>query len=90
MQKVQKSMAFTYLKLGISTEEISYLLGYTEVSAFLRAFKKWTGKSIVNIKKDSKILILVRKLVIKIQKIFDKNIVNSVLLGYTNFVVLSL
>ena len=47
MQKVQKSMAFTYLKLGISTEEISY----TEVSAFLRAFKKWTGKSISEYKK---------------------------------------
>ena len=44
-------MAFTYLKLGISTEEISYLLGYTEVSVFLRAFKKWTGKSISEYKK---------------------------------------
>lgn len=51
MQKVQKNMAFAYLKLGISTEEISYLLGYTEVSAFLRAFKKWTGKSISEYKK---------------------------------------
>ena len=31
----------------------------------------------MNIKKDSKILILVRELVIKIQKIFDKNIANN-------------
>lgn len=51
VQKAQKNMAFTYLKLGISTEEISYLLGYIEVSAFLRAFKKWTGKSISEYKK---------------------------------------
>ena len=51
MQKIQKKMAFTYLKLGISTEEISYLLGYTEVSAFLRAFKKCTGESISEYKK---------------------------------------
>ena len=51
VKKVQKNMAFTYLKLGISTEEISYLLGYTEVSVFLRAFKKWTKKSISEYKK---------------------------------------
>ena len=47
LQNVQKILAFSYLKNSeISTEEVSYLLGYSEVSSFSRAFKKWTGKTI--------------------------------------------
>ena len=33
-------MVFSYLKLNLSTDEISYLVGYTENGVFLRAFKK--------------------------------------------------
>ncbi len=42
----RKEMALNYLankKLSIS--EIAFLLGYSEVSAFQRAFKNWTGKN---------------------------------------------
>ncbi|WP_454967994.1 helix-turn-helix domain-containing protein [Gemella sanguinis] len=51
VQMIQKSMTFSYLKLGISTDEIAYLVGYTETNAFLRAFKKWTGMSLTQYKK---------------------------------------
>jgi len=30
---------------GIELQEVAYLLGFTEYSAFSRAFKKWAGKS---------------------------------------------
>ncbi len=46
LQAVQKAMAFSYLKMGLPTEEISSLIGYSEVNAFSRSFKKWTGKTI--------------------------------------------
>jgi len=40
-----------YLESGnYQVKEISYILGYNELSAFTRAFKKWTGKSPVNYK----------------------------------------
>lgn len=47
LQNVQKILAFSYFKNPeITTEEVSYLLGYSEVSSFSRVFKKWTGKTI--------------------------------------------
>lgn len=55
VQMIQKSMAIGYLNLGVSTEEIAYLVGYTESSAFLRAFKKWTGKSLTQYKNEMNI-----------------------------------
>jgi AraC-like DNA-binding protein len=37
-------MAIHYLNQGgHPMKEISYMLGYNELSAFSRAFKKWTG-----------------------------------------------
>lgn len=39
---VRKSMAAQYVTLGsVSGEEIAYLLGYSQPSAFYRAFKEW-------------------------------------------------
>ncbi|MBO2012969.1 AraC family transcriptional regulator [Hymenobacter negativus] len=43
---VRKSLALHYLKMGAyPIKEISYLMGYNELSAFSRAFKRWTGHS---------------------------------------------
>lgn len=43
---VRKSLALFYLQSGkYPLKEISYMLGYNELSAFSRAFKRWTGKA---------------------------------------------
>jgi AraC-like DNA-binding protein len=42
---VRKSLALHYLESGkYQIKEISHMLGYNEISAFSRAFKRWTGK----------------------------------------------
>ena len=47
LQNVQNILAFSYFKNPeMTTEDVSYLLGYSEVSSFSRAFKKWTGQTI--------------------------------------------
>ncbi len=39
-----RDMAIDYLKRdGLEIKEIAYLLGFSEPSAFVRSFKKWTG-----------------------------------------------
>ena len=44
VDEVREKLARTYLnELGLSLGEVAYRLGYAEVSAFLRAFKRWTG-----------------------------------------------
>jgi AraC-like DNA-binding protein len=46
LQQLRRDMAVRYLddpKLHIS--KIAWLLGFTEVSAFTHAFKRWTGKA---------------------------------------------
>ncbi|MGV3180002.1 helix-turn-helix domain-containing protein [Streptococcus sp. 11273D007BW] len=53
LQAVQKSMAFSYLKMNLSAEEISSLVDYSEVNAFSRAFKKWTGMTITDYNKKN-------------------------------------
>ena len=53
LTQVQIQLAKTYLKQDLPTDEIAYLVGYTETSSFLRAFKKWTGQT-VNQFKDGK------------------------------------
>jgi AraC-like DNA-binding protein len=43
---VRKSLALHYVETGgYYAKEISYMLGYNELSAFSRAFKRWTGKA---------------------------------------------
>jgi AraC-like DNA-binding protein len=40
------SLAIYYLEAGRhQVKEISQMLGYNEISAFSRAFKRWTGKA---------------------------------------------
>lgn len=46
VEEVRKSLAIHYMQNGaLSVKEISTTLGYAEPSAFVRAFKKWTGKT---------------------------------------------
>jgi AraC-like DNA-binding protein len=43
---VRKSLALQYVNSGsYPVKEISVMLGYNELSAFSRAFKRWTGKA---------------------------------------------
>ena len=42
--EVRKSLAINYLKAGdVPVKQISYMLGYNELSAFTRTFKRWMG-----------------------------------------------
>ncbi len=53
LQKVQKLMTINYIKnYHIEIDEVAYLIGYSETSSFLRAFKKWTGKTIIQFKEN--------------------------------------
>ena len=50
---VRKTLAINYLKEGTyPVKEISYLLGYNELSAFTRTFKRWTGITPGNYQKN--------------------------------------
>ena len=53
VKNVQKIMALNYLESKeLSIDEIAYLVGYTETSSFYRAFKGWTGKTVLQYQKD--------------------------------------
>ena len=44
--EARKTLAINYLKAGsYPVKEISYMLGYNELSAFTRTFKRWTGNT---------------------------------------------
>ena len=46
LDEIRKELAIKYLKDDkLSTTDISYLLGYSEVSVFFRSFKKWMGQT---------------------------------------------
>jgi AraC-like DNA-binding protein len=46
---VRKSLALHYIEVGTHPiKEISIMLGYNELSAFSRAFKRWTGRAPTN------------------------------------------
>ncbi|RZI49520.1 AraC family transcriptional regulator [Lactococcus kimchii] len=51
-QVVQKKMALHFSHdFNLSVEEIAYMVGYSEVSSFARAFKKWTGTTLSQYRK---------------------------------------
>jgi len=43
--ELRRDLADRYLGQGMSFAEISFLLGFSEPSAFFRAFKRWTGST---------------------------------------------
>lgn len=46
LDQLREEMAYGYLKRqDISLEEAAYLLGFSDVSTFSRAFRRWTGNS---------------------------------------------
>jgi AraC-like DNA-binding protein len=42
-ESIRRDLATRYLDENLSIAEISFLLGFSEPSAFFRAFKRWTG-----------------------------------------------
>jgi AraC-like DNA-binding protein len=42
-ETIRRELATRYLDANLSIAEISFLLGFSEPSAFFRAFKRWTG-----------------------------------------------
>ena len=56
LQLIQKQMAIQFsLNPILTTDEISYMVGYTETSSFTRAFKKWTGMTLNEYRKKDMI-----------------------------------
>ncbi|WP_156508573.1 AraC family transcriptional regulator, partial [Oleiphilus sp. HI0132] len=46
VEEVRQREAERYLKENkVSISEVAFLLGFSELSAFSRAFKRWTGES---------------------------------------------
>lgn len=46
VEYVRRELAINYLKASdIAVQEIAFLLGYSELSTFNRAFKRWTGET---------------------------------------------
>jgi AraC-like DNA-binding protein len=52
LDKLRCELALDYLSQNINLREIAHLLGFSESSAFLRAFKSWTGKTPREIKRN--------------------------------------
>jgi AraC-like DNA-binding protein len=44
-EDVRRQLSRRFLEDGLSIAEISFLLGFSEPSAFFRAFKRWTGQT---------------------------------------------
>lgn len=52
--EARKALAISYLTSGShQIKEISYMLGYNEMSAFSRTFKRWTGTTPAKFKKET-------------------------------------
>ena len=55
VEEVRKGLAINYLSKGYyQLKDIAQMLGYNEQPAFLRAFKRWTGKTPAHYRRDLK------------------------------------
>jgi AraC-like DNA-binding protein len=46
LAQVRQSLALAYMEQArVSITEMSFLLGFADTSSFTRAFRRWTGKS---------------------------------------------
>ena len=53
LEESRKQLTKYYIeKKQMSSEDISYLLGYQDLTSFLRAFNNWYGMSITDYKKN--------------------------------------
>lgn len=53
VQQTQMILSLNFLQnQNLTTTEIAYLVGFSEVSSFSRAFKKWTTKNITQYRKE--------------------------------------
>lgn len=50
LTEVRHQMALRYLEGDMALSEIAFLLGFSEPSAFFRAFKRWTGTTALEIR----------------------------------------
>ena len=46
LDALRKELALRYLDESLSVEEVAYALGFSEPSAFRRAFRRWTGRTV--------------------------------------------
>jgi len=53
-EQVRKELSRRYLDANLSIAEISFLLGFSEPSAFFRAFKRWTGQTPVEARRAAR------------------------------------
>lgn len=52
LQQIRLLLTKNYLAANRSADEIAFLIGYNDTTAFLRAFSTWTGMSLSNYKKS--------------------------------------
>jgi AraC-like DNA-binding protein len=45
LERVRREQAERYLRAGLPSSEIAFLLGFSDPSAFHRSFKQWTGQT---------------------------------------------
>ena len=51
--QVQKSLTLGYFQYtNLTTADVAYLVGYSDEKSLARAFKQWTGQTIVSYKKQ--------------------------------------
>jgi AraC-like DNA-binding protein len=53
LSNIRQSLALDYMgQSRLSITEISFLLGFSDTSSFTRAFRRWTGKSPRDYRRD--------------------------------------
>jgi AraC-like DNA-binding protein len=53
VQELRRKLALKYLGEGeLAVTEVAFLLGYSEVSTFNHSFRRWTGKSPTQYKRE--------------------------------------